>query len=708
MADDSKKEKTFQQKLADGDYTRKISIVTVLFAIVVGTWMRISMGTLDRLQKFDPFQHYLLSEYWYENWAYATHDLMMYPGPDGALRGVGYPPLTHAVPAIITEITSFFTSITVLDVVILGPVIFTALIPLVYWGLGTELYNEKVGIVAALLTLVFPHFIEVGRAGAYDTNPHIALFYPLILLLLVKSFRQNTIRGRVQWGLGAGVTMGLFGLFWAGFNSIFAYTAFAIAIYVLIGSWLDKVKPEDSYSLLGILVAYPIISYFHTLSFPGEETLLVAPLVVLPYIAAKLPDWSEKLNYVSNGIKFRNYVATSIVGIVFAGALLVWYGILPISVSGFGLISGEGVWGTVAELQPTFGTGFEAGLTPLYNHFGHWGTFLLPLVFIGPILYTGYKIYSDFRTERVFEFTFLLLTFIMIFWAHRFLPLYLYFVPPVAAAMIVGFVEFIGLKDIKREMSRSWGEIKNWDILKVSAIVVFVVMISFMSLPLADGGVQQYPSTIYHENNGAWISTFDHMDESEDFTPDEHVMTWWDYGFPLKALGDVGAFTDNTQWNVDDAAAFYMSKDIEEAHEMLVEWSEDRDEEVDYIVGNKGLGILVPGTMYGGKTSAVATVADVNPSDYVDDWPEGQDDISQQVPWSVVWQEGMAEPNVPEPLQNTVYYDLAFPEGVTPGDDEPEVGDVLYDKFEVVYKSPEVIGGPFDGNAIIVYEVIYD
>jgi len=705
---DKQKEKTFKQKLADGDLTRQISIVTVLFAIVIGTWMRISMGTLDRLQKFDPFQHYLLSEYWYENWAYATHDLMMYPGPEGALRSVGYPPLTHAVPAIITEIVNFFTSVTVMDIVILGPVIFTALIPLVYWGLGTELYNEKVGIVAALLTLVFPHFIEVGRAGAYDTNPQIALFYPLILLLLVKSLKQDTIRGRVHWGLGAGVTMGVFGLFWAGFNSIFAFTAFAIALYVLFGSWLDKVKAEDTYSLAGILVAYPIISYFHTLSFPGEETLLVAPLVVLPYLAAKLPDWSEKLDYIESGVKLRNYIASSIVGVVFAGALLVWYGIIPINVSGFGMIAGEGVWGTVAELQPTFGADFERGITPLYNHFGHWATILLPVVFVGPLAYTGYKIYSDFNPARVFEFTFLLLTFIMMFWAARFLPLYLYFVPPVAAAIVVGAVEFVGLKDIREEMSRRWGQIKNWDLIKVSAVIILVVAVSFFSLPLADGGVQQHPSTIYHSNNGAWISTFDHMEGSDDFTPDHHVMSWWDYGFPMKALGDVGVVADNTQWNVDDVAEFYMTKDVEEAHSLLVEWSEDRDEEVDYVVGNKGLGILVPGTMYGGKTSAVATVADVSPENYVDDWPEGQDRISQQVPWSIVWQEGMDEPNVPETLENTTYYELAFPEGVTPGDNEPEVGDVIHDKFEVVYKSPEVIGGPFDGSAIIVYEVIYD
>jgi|GEM_PF-3099138 len=693
--------------LAKGEYTREISIFTVSLAVVIGTLMRISMGTLDRLQKFDPFEHYRLSQYWYENWTYMTHDFQLLPRAGGELSSVGYPPLTHATPASITQLLNWLgIEASVMDVVILGPVLFTALIPVVYWYLGKELYDERVGIVAAALTIVFPHLIEVGRAGAYDTNPHIALFLPLILLLLVKSLRHDSITGRVHWGLGAGLTMGIFGLFWAGYTMMFAFTAFSIIAYVVLGTWLNKVDEKDTYSFLGILIAYPVLLFWHSPS-RLEGVALLIPLIFLPYISANLPEWSEKLKLAENGYKFRNLVTTAVGAIVVIGAVLTYQGVIPISVPGLGLVAEEYLYGTIAELQPTFGAGFERGAVPLMQHFGHWGSLILP-VFLLPLALISYKLWKNFEAARVFELVFVSLSFFMMFLAARFLPLYLYFVVPVVAAEIIYGLDLIGMKKLKEKIIKPYGKVSRWDVAKVSIAVLLVVSISFTSMPLADGfEVQQHPSPIYMEDNGAWISTFEYMEGSDDFSHDTHVLTWWDYGFPMKALADVGAVTDNTQANAEFAADFYMQDDPGEAYRMLTEEArEERGEEVDYVVVNKGLGMLIPDTMYGGKTGAVATVAQESPENYVEDWPEDQDMISQQIPWSVYWDQGMEFPNVPEPLAQTTYYELAYPAGVMPGimEEEPEVGDVLHDHYKVVHMSEE--SGPFGGSAIIVYELV--
>ncbi len=658
-------------KLTKKDLTRKLSYLAIAFSALIGTYLRIEMGYLDRLIALDPFEMYHLSEHWLNHWAPATVDKLLFPGPGGSLSGVGYPPLTHALPAVLTKFFNLLgLQLSLKTIVIVLPVFLGALLPVVYWFVGKELYNEKVGIVAALLTFVFPQLIVIGTAGKYDTNIYIALFLPLILGLFVKSFNQTKVLEKTKWGLFAGTAMGLFGLFWAGYTLVFALTAFSIILYTAVASWIDKIEKEDTYSLLGILISYPILSFFHTFDLT-QGVLFVAPLVFLPYIAAELPEWSKKLSFVEDGKKFRKTIVSLFTVAILITSYLVYVGILDINVRGIGMVKQTAIiQSTISELQSTY----ARGLQPLASNFGALGNLVLPVLFL-PQLLIIYKLYKKFNPARFFELVFVGFTFLMHFFASRFLSLYLFTVTFAIAAELVWTIDYIGgAKKIRKSFEKTYVDLDSWD--KFKALIVFgaIIWILFASLPVAglpltkDFKVQQQPSVVYSESRGAWINTFNYLDNNESVTTEDHVLSWWDYGFAMKVLGNVGVFTDNTQFNAEEAAKFYVMQNLTQGRQYLVEnMQEERNETVDYVIGNKYIG-------YSGKWHAVVTV-----SSGLMDTPNLADGIN---PGEYEWAWGRNQ--VGNKTKHSNYYKLSFYNASKYG-----VGDEPYPGYKIAYQSPQ-------------------
>lgn len=684
----------FGMGFSETGLTRKLSYLTLAVSVLVGSYLRIEMGYLDKLVSLDPYEMYHLSRHWLEHWGPATVDKLLFPGPGGYLSGVGYPPLTHALPAIFTKFLNLFgLSVSLKSVVIIFPVLIGAFLPIVYWFLGKELYNEKVGIVAALLTFVFPQFITIGVAGKYDTNIYIALFYPLILGLFVKSFNVGDVRSKVRWGLGGGVALGVFGLFWAGYSSIFAMIAFSIVLYTAVATWIDKIEKEDTYSLLGILVSYPILLFFHSLN-SLQGVLLVAPLVFLPYISSRIPEWSTNLSFVEDGVSFRKKLMALVAVVVFAGAYLVYTGTIPLNIRGVGMVKKvTAVQHTISELQPTYGRYInnpnQAITTPLTQSFGAFGTIAIPVLFL-PLLYILYKLKRSFNPGGFFEFVFVGFTFVMHFLAARFLPLYVYFVTPAIAAEILWVVEFDylgGLNKVRESMEKTYVKLTSWD--KFKSLVVFLVVFWLLltSMPVSgllsgNPRVGKIGAVVHQESSGAWISTFNYLDQNESITTDDYVLSWWDYGFAMKVLGNVSVFTDNTQFNAEEAAKFYTLQNTSESREYITShMREERGEDVDYVIGNKYIG-------FSGKWHAMVTVS----TGLMEDHPNLADNKLEEGETQWMW---TSQTGVGEKVRNSTYYKLSFYNSLAYG-----VGDEPYPGYKIVYQSPQWYVSTNQGLAI--------
>ncbi|PTD94140.1 hypothetical protein C9439_03590 [archaeon SCG-AAA382B04] len=664
---------SFFKDLSQTGLTRKISYIAIVLSIVIGSYLRVGMGYLDRLVALDPFEMFHLSQHWFTHWEPATVDSLLFPGSGGTLSGVGYPPLTHALPAIVTEFLNLLeVSVSLKQIVIIFPVLVGALLPVVYWFLGKELYNEKVGIIAALLTFVFPQFILIGAAGKYDTNIYIALFYPLILALFVKSFNETNVLRKIKWSCYGGLALGFFGLFWAGYTSMFAMLGFAIAIYTVVATWLDKIKKEDTFSLLGILLSYPILLFDNSLS-NLTGVLLVAPMVLLPYVSTKLPEWSSQLSFVEDGVSFRKKLTAAFTLIFFAGVILVYTGNFPLNIRGVGTVKQTAViHSTISELQSTY----VRGLTPLADSFGTIGAFILPVLFL-PQVYILYKLRNDFNPARMFELVFVGFTFLMHFLASRFLSLYLFLATPVIAAEILWTLNYVGgLNKITQSFEKSYVKLTSWDKVRAGLVFAFVILILVTSLPVSNalGGdftPRQVSSVVYQESLGAWTSTFNYLDQNESITSENHVLSWWDYGFAMKVLGNVGVFTDNTQSNAEEAAKFYTMSNISESREYITtNMLEERGEDVDYVVGNKYIS-------YSGKWGAVVTVS----SGLIEDHPNMADQKLEEGEEEWIWR----SPNqVGNKALNSTYTKLSYYNALSHG-----AGDSPYEGYEIAYQSPQ-------------------
>lgn len=659
----TKATKTEGEKKVDPT-TAAIAIATVGIAVILGSFQRLRMGTTDMLQKFDPYEHFHLARHWFNNGEYMKHDALLFPKASGVNPTVGYPPLTHFEPAAITQfLISLGYDVGLVEVMAHLPVVIMALTTVAMFFLGKEIYDVKAGAIAALLTATFPPFIEVGRAGAYDTNLFLFFFTILTLALVARSLNQTVRRDRLYWGALAGISLGLYALHWRGYVMLAGFLGLGIILYTGIGSIVDRLEPDATYSFIGLLAAVPIMSFWY-LDRPREIYVVTAVglLALLPLIAHRFPDFVEERFGLRNGRNIRRYAsAVALLAVAFTVYYAVQFGRLPggIGVPGIGMFDTSGSYQmTIAELQSAFSNG-----NPLKNSFGMLGELVLPVAGL-PVVFIGYRIWKDFHPKRFLELTFVLLTFLMMFEAARFVEPYVVIMTLTLGGMFAWTLDFAGLKEFRETMEAV-------PFARVTAVAVVLVLLTSPAMPMvAAGGPSKLPSygpAISYESNGAWLDTYQHMADDPAFNESTAVMSWWDYGFPAKAISEVQYVSDNTQVNIDIPAKFYVMQDLDEGRKFLTQdLKEQRGEDVEYVIGNKYLG-------YSGKWHAVVTVAstetDMGTPNLFDDVREpGEGD------WTVQGSQTV----------RTNYYRLSFYNASRYG-----VGDEPYPGYTIVYQSPQ-------------------
>lgn len=658
-----RKEKLSEDEEEDPLTTALAFLVTGL-AVLFGTWQRMGFGTVGMLQKFDPYEHFYLTQHWLNEGSYMVRDKLLFPLKNGQHPKVGYPPLTHFEPAAVTKtLQTLGVNTELVEVVSIMPVVLMGLTTVAMYFLGKELYNAKTGAIAAVLTATVPTYVMVGIAGAYDTNLHLFLFTTATLASVAKSLNQATKQERLYWGAVTGVLLGLFALHWRGYIYVAAFLGIAVTMYSFIGTAVNRLNPETTWSLAGLFLAIPVMMYWYVPTGNTKDLFAIAAVAstgLLPLILHSLPDvLKERFGVMNPELHLRNVSALLAVIMV----ATVWYAVntgqLPFGfkVPGLGMLNTEGSYlTTISELQSAFETG-----DPLRRNFGILGKLVLPVAG-GPVLFSMYTTWrDDFHPKRIVELTFLLLTFLMLFEASRFVEPYIVVMTPVLAAMASEALDIAGIHEVAQDP-----EPKRF--IAVVAVAVLITALAVQPAPAVKTGGEMHPQspTIYGESNGAWIDTYRHMAKDPGFNETTAVMSWWDYGFPAKPVAGVQYVSDNTQVNIDIPARFYATQNLSKGRQYLrEELRSQRGEDVEYVVANKYL-------WYSGKWHAVVTVASTETG-------LGTPNLfdSHREPGETGWRVGGAS------AERSNYYRLSFYNSSLRQGDEP------YPGYEIVYQSPQ-------------------
>ncbi|MGC9174425.1 MAG: STT3 domain-containing protein [Thermoprotei archaeon] len=141
---------------------------------------------------------------------------------------------------------------TVGQITVYMPAILGALTVVMLYPLGKALYGRKVGLIAAVIGLIMPAFINRSMAGHIDGEPIDLFLWTVALTLLIKGYKQ----GKPVYGLISGLIIGFSGSVWGGY----LYVMNALAIFAVSMVLLERIDDIKGQVLISTIVPSVIVS----------------------------------------------------------------------------------------------------------------------------------------------------------------------------------------------------------------------------------------------------------------------------------------------------------------------------------------------------------------------------------------------------------------------------------------------------------------
>ncbi|HDY74420.1 MAG TPA: hypothetical protein ENH51_04845, partial [Euryarchaeota archaeon] len=442
-----------------------------------------------------------------------------------------------------------FTGITLMDYMVAFPAIVTSLAAIPLYLLTKELFNKKTGLMAALFWQIIPSTLTRTHAGFIDKETLASVYIFLWLWLFIKSINTVDEKNKRTFitPVLAGIFMGFSQWTWGGTTYFILVISTSAIIYTVLK--FRDIESSFGYSIILMTVfgaltmklvqpaRFPLSAYYTSFIFLSLSglSLLYGILIAHRYLKERVGEKNSK-----NALGLAALLA-------FSGAWISGY--LPRILSGVvGFVSDK-----ILLKKTLIGATVSENLRP--NLLGSGGNFLTRIM-------TG-DLYSHFNVVFFLAslgfIVFLLQAikkrdyasiFVLVFVISGFLGMRsdvrLSFVLTPSIAMLGGYVlvysgsllqakEAGALKILARSKKqkaryRAETELSNLKIAKlVLVVIVFGVIASptVASFGMLNGRSVDVPTPWYQAM--MWIN---------DNTPqDSVIVSWWDYGYWIQALG---------------------------------------------------------------------------------------------------------------------------------------------------------------------------
>lgn len=175
--------------------------------------------------------------------------------------------------------------------------------------IGKELFNKKVGLLAAFLATLAPDFLNRTMAGVFDTDSFNILFSTSTIaffLISLRYARLRKLRELIIFAIMAGISLSLFALIWPHYGFIF-WLLLSLLIFTIIFeikiSKQNNLKPYLLFYLIFLIIFLGITTTIKGTSF--LESLVRTPLDIFDVLTRS----NRKLS-TDGGSVFPNLTVT--------------------------------------------------------------------------------------------------------------------------------------------------------------------------------------------------------------------------------------------------------------------------------------------------------------------------------------------------------------------------------------------------------------
>jgi dolichyl-phosphooligosaccharide-protein glycotransferase len=465
------------------------------------------------------------------------------------------------------------------------PALFGALLVFPIYYLGKELFNPKVGLIAALFISLIPVHLSSGHGSAFTLFDHdalILLLFAVIYLFYIRSIKEkNNIRSICYASL-AGLTLAAMTMLWVEARYTYAVLLifFVLQIFVNIlrsNNDLRFVRNTLLVWVIGYLIALPMNLMAWHYVFRMDTPFV---FIVLAFALGTYCFFIKKVNipWVVSIPLLGGLAAAAFAAFHFMPQTTLFAGFSDIN----RMIFGSGIYGSQTAL-----TIAEARTFDMSRWIMSFGPSLFLIAIVAGLPFILFKWY---KTKR-YDFFFIAVWFIVTTWlntiAGRFINDYVPLVALLSAIIVYTVIEKINYKKMirtVRDIGGFHGIRKGIRFYHIAGVffIAFVIVLpnAYMAfdaaIPTSDlqkfgkkdstFGLSTYKE-MYWTESLQWLAKQDTAIKETWKRPG--FISWWDYGFQEVAVGDHPTVADNYQRGIECAANFQTAGSEKEAIAVL-------------------------------------------------------------------------------------------------------------------------------------------
>lgn len=428
-------------------------------------------------------------------------------------------------------------NISLYDFLVLLPVVVGGFISLATYLLGKKIGGDGVGIFAGLLSTLSPPLISRNSFGWWDTEPLAYLFGILtfILFLEVVGKERTSIKSLSAASI-AGILLGLSMTIWGGAM----YFVGTLGILILIALFFTKSYKSFFEHILVLTVFNLLISMMF--KKPGYMVIVnPANLVIYIGIASCFLLMLKEKN-MTIGIKDKVY---SILTAIMIGLALVSFG----AVGGLTQRYLSVIFPFEISQEPIVESVAEHASSTAVEYF----TFFSIMIFFG-----GFSIYYVIKNVEFKRFSAIIFTITALYFAASFgrLMIYLTFSLTILSGIgILVIVRALFAQSSKYTFKRKGLEITNTNFKLIFITFILIIMLFNCSIWIryADQPVSILNgSTAFKVVSNDWIDALSYIRER--IPEDAVIISWWDYGYWIRVIGNRTTLVDNATINTTKIA----------------------------------------------------------------------------------------------------------------------------------------------------------
>ncbi len=434
------------------------------------------------------------------------------------------------------------------------PAIFGTITVFVIYKLGEVLHSKRTGLFSAFFVSMAIGFMSRSIVGFFDNECVGILLMFLTFYFFVKGLTKDSMMNNVL----AGICLGLLTLSWGAFRYAYGFLALYALVMILLKKYSRRLLATFSVTIIlgmtiGALIPRTNIAFALSTEQLIPIIMIIGMVVITVYQELKKSISVEKLK------KIVQYVTLGVIGAGIIAVIVLYFtgAIDPIADKFL-----RTIFPTLAESLPLIESVAE-------NHTSAWGTLFFNIYIMTFLLPVGFYFCIKKPNEKTVFLLMLGLT--GIYFGGSMVRLSLILTP--AAALVAGYTideilrpfalisqERFTISRRKRRATKQIGK----DLISVAYIFIAIVlmMTSIFGINMINlYYVQNHELTplLTNPQNGQQFYAHDYQEAyqyiSENIAPyslgekPPLIMSWWDYGYQLRTLGNATVMVDNATIN---------------------------------------------------------------------------------------------------------------------------------------------------------------